>query len=194
MKTYTTKSNAFRAAKSAGYNKEQINLVEVGDQFSWEAKLVPTEIVCHPTPVFPRKNQSDFYNVGHHSFCPVCGSSEIYEGEAPKGEVINEEFIHGCHTCGWEIDLRKSSKKAVKAPSTTRGPITHKSEIENPCKTVWGIATDMKAANPSVKRAAVLATCVARGIAYYTARTQYQAFLQVQKEMAEREAKQAAKK
>ena len=192
MKTYTTKSNAFRAAKSAGFEKDQVNPIEVDGQFSWEAKLVPTEIVCYSTPVFPREDQSDFYNIGHRSFCPVCGSSEIYEGEAPKGEVTNEEFIHGCHACEWEVDLRKGAK-APKA-STTRGPITHKSEIENPCKTVWGIATDMKAANPSVKRTAVLATCVARGIAYYTARTQYQAFLQVQKEMAEREAKQAAKK
>jgi len=69
--------------------------------------------------------------------------------------------------------------------------ITHESVIEHPCKQVWNIATDMKEDNPAVKRGAVLAACVAAGIAYYTARTQYQQWLTVQKEMAEREAAQA---
>jgi hypothetical protein len=39
----------------------------------------------------------------------------------------------------------------------------------------------------------VLAECVRQGVAFYTARTQYQQWLGVQKEMAAREAAAAAK-
>ena len=80
----------------------------------------------------------------------------------------------------------------AKLPKASAGPILHKSEIDHPCKRVWGIASDMKAANPNIKRGEVLAACVAQGIAYYTARTQYQQWLGIQKEMADREAAQAA--
>ena len=64
--------------------------------------------------------------------------------------------------------------------NTIATEITHESTIERPCKAVWAIAEDMK----GQKRGVVLAACVKAGIAYYTARTQYQAWLQIQKEMA----------
>jgi hypothetical protein len=88
--------------------------------------------------------------------------------------------------------LAGGKKPAKQTPKKVNVPILHKSEIDHPCKRVWGIASDMKDANPTVKRGAVLAECVAQGIAYYTARTQYQQWLGIQKEMAEREAQQAA--
>lgn len=72
--------------------------------------------------------------------------------------------------------------------------ITNCSTIERPTKAVWHIADEMSAANPQVRRKDVIAECVRRGIAFYTARTQYQQWLQVKKEMAEREAQQAAGK
>lgn len=126
-------------------------------------------------------NLNDFAtNEAGNSCCPVCGSEELYQGRIdPKdlnsgmGRVIDEDSVGGCHHCDWEFD--HSAKKS-------RTPITHVSTIENPCKTVWGIAIDMKAANPLVKRGAVLAECVRQGIAYYTARTQYQAWLSICKE------------
>jgi hypothetical protein len=67
--------------------------------------------------------------------------------------------------------------------------ITHVSTIERPCKRVWDIAESM----PGAKRKDILAACVAEGIAYYTARTQYQMLLSVRKEEAAREAAQAIK-
>jgi predicted nucleic-acid-binding Zn-ribbon protein len=124
-------------------------------------------------------NLDDFaINEEGHACCPKCGSTELYQGEAENsnasmGRIINEDTVGGCHQCDWSFN--HSAKK-----SST--PITHVSTIENPCKTVWGIAIDMKAANPLVKRGAVLAECVKQGIAYYTARTQYQAWLSVCKE------------
>jgi hypothetical protein len=65
-------------------------------------------------------------------------------------------------------------------------PVTRESTVERPTKQVWHIADEMKGA----KRKEVLDACVKAGIAYYTARTQYQLWLQCQKEMAERVNKQ----
>ena len=69
-----------------------------------------------------------------------------------------------------------------------RGEVANKSTTERPCKRVWIIADDMLAANPEVKRKDVIAACIAAGVAFYTARTQYQQWLGVRKEMAAREA------
>jgi hypothetical protein len=60
---------------------------------------------------------------------------------------------------------------------------------------VWEIADQFKKANDGAlpKRGDVLAECDRQGIAYYTARTQYQLWRTTQKEMEERAAKQGQK-
>lgn len=79
-----------------------------------------------------------------------------------------------------------------KAPAV-KADVVHVSTAERPCWLVWHTADEMVAANPAVRRKDVLAACVARGVAFYTARTQYQQWLGIQKEMAAREAAQATK-
>lgn len=87
--------------------------------------------------------------------------------------------------------LEMADQEEKKAP-TRKIEVTNESTAERPCKLVWHIADEMKAANPEVKRKEVLAECVKRGVAFYTARTQYQQWLGVQKEMAARVASQTA--
>jgi hypothetical protein len=93
-----------------------------------------------------------------------------------------------------DMDVTGNFEDDIKNPTKVTTPLLHKSEIENPCKRVFWIADEMFAANAGTKRREVLARCVAEGIAFYTARTQYQSWLQVRKEMADREAKQNVKK
>ena len=52
------------------------------------------------------------------------------------------------------------------------------SAMKGACALVWDIAEAMLATDPKVKRGAILESCVANGIAYYTARTQYQLYRQ----------------
>jgi len=68
---------------------------------------------------------------------------------------------------------KQSTKKEV--------VMLRKSIIESPSKRVWEIADQMKAANPNVRRKDVIAACVEKGIAYYTARTQYQLWFKANK-------------
>lgn len=68
----------------------------------------------------------------------------------------------------------KSLEKMIGAP-VIKDEIVQESTVEHPCKLVWHIADAMKGA----RRKDVLAACVARGVAFYTARTQYQLWLSV---------------
>ncbi len=81
---------------------------------------------------------------------------------------------------GFHVSLKLSNPpSAADAPSPTnkpRGPRGH-STIDGPCFTVWAIADDMKDA----KRGEVIAACQALGVAFYTARTQYQKWSKARK-------------
>jgi hypothetical protein len=94
---------------------------------------------------------------------------------------------------GAAFALSDAQAKIKEAPKTTMIKVepVAKSTTDRPCKLVWAIADEMFGANPNTRRKDVLEACVNRGVAFYTARTQYQQWLSVQKEMAEREAAQA---
>ena len=91
--------------------------------------------------------------------CPECGSTEIFHGrvDAKTGMVEDEDCCGGCHHCDWSFDFS----------------ILRKSQIESPCFVVWDTADKMVGA----RRKDVLAACTEKGIAFYTARTQYQLWL-----------------
>lgn len=159
MKAYTTKSNARRAAKSAGL--EQFAIVEVEGGFSFQAVAQEETAPAIETPA--EMDQTTF--------------EEVQE----SGDL--EERL--------DAALAVADQEEKKAP-TRKIEVTNESTAERPCKLVWHVADEMKASNPEVKRKEVLAECVKRGVAFYTARTQYQQWLGVQKEMAARVASQAA--
>ena len=77
-------------------------------------------------------------------------------------------------------DFIKTPDKKIKVAQIER---THESSIVRPCKQVWHIADSMKGSS----RKEVIAACEAAGIAFYTARTQYQNWLTCEKEMAARD-------
>ena len=68
-------------------------------------------------------------------------------------------------------------------PTTTNIVPDHlrKSTIESPCFIVWDTAEKMLAKDPATRRKANQEKCIAKGVAFYTARTQYQLFTQARK-------------
>lgn len=108
-----------------------------------------------------------------HAICPNCGSDELYTGFAnEQGHVVDEDFIEGCHHCDWQVDTRKQPS----VPTKVRPRL---SIVALPTKLVWTIADEMvkaaaAAGKSSPKRKEVIEECVRRGVAYGTARTQYQ--------------------
>lgn len=169
MKAYTTASNARRAAKSAGL--EQFEIIEVEGGFAFQA-IAQEEAIDEAT--FEEIQESGDLEDRLDAALAVADASPVVFEETPSAVQAAADAT--------------LEKKAL----TRKIEVTDESTVERPCKLVWHIADDMKAANPEVKRKEVLAECVKRGVAFYTARTQYQQWLGVQKEMAARVASQTA--
>jgi len=128
----------------------------------------------------------------HAYLCPHCGVC-LDNGIGQHLQEVNdylvkhEKYEYACLSCGGEFGpaIAVATKKLTQPkPVGAVKPMLHESSIERPCKRVWAIADEMFAANPQMKRKDVLARCVAEGIAFYTARTQYQQWLGIQREMA----------
>ena len=69
--------------------------------------------------------------------------------------------------------MSEDEANATAAPEVVADTRIRKSATENPTKLVWEIAESM----PGAKRKEVLAEAERRGVAFYTARTQYQRWL-----------------
>lgn len=88
--------------------------------------------------------------------CPCCGADHSLQ-TTESAEVLV------CGNCKrrWSLRTRREVNKYNKQT---------RSSIERPTKKVWAIADTM----PNASRKEVVAACLAQGIAYFTARTQYQ--------------------
>lgn len=95
-------------------------------------------------------------------------------------EIVTEEADSG----KWIFNVMSVKDIVAKMEATEDEPegtseeleieeyIRRHSEIDSPCKRVWAIADSM----PGAQRKDVLAACDLEGIAFYTARTQYQSW------------------
>lgn len=174
MKTYSSKSNANRAAKSL--EAGSFTIEPVGKLFA----IVPNYL-------------KHYFDVCGEVNCPACNIA-LDNGMATDTELKdsgmdrNEKFEYICLGCGHEWGPAIQTKKA-KAPKVdkpkqeTNGDpeLRGSSTVTRPTKAVWDIAEKMKKANPDARRKDILEACQKAGIAYYTARTQYQLWFQATK-------------
>lgn len=158
-----------RAAKTAGLAGKVVALTEVELKVAEEAKPFGFED----------------HGLTH---CPSCGCHldngvGVHNQDVNGKPVKHDQFEYSCLACDAEFGPAIKGKKAPKVKAEAK-PIENRSTVEKPCKLVWQLADDMTGA----RRKDVIAAAEAKGVAYYTARTQYQLWAQIQKEMAEREA------
>lgn len=159
IKTYSTRSNAKRALKAIG---------EEALKFADKLILVTDEAITIDLDHAKAVQDNAGVEGMARTTCPCCGSDELFVGECPEGIVINEDKIIGCHHCDWEFHAQAKAKKA-KGEGTSAKRV-NVSTVVRPTTMVWEIAEKMKGA----KRSEVLKACVEAGIAFNTARTQYQ--------------------
>lgn len=131
MKTYSTKANAKRAAKTAGYNSADVTILEKDGKFGFKPNHSLDLLLEAETQVL-KERQKELLAI---------------TVEAIVG--YNPNLLLPC-----PINAVKSSA------------------VKNPVKTVWDIADKMW----GERRKDIIAACVNAGIAYNTARTQYQAY------------------
>lgn len=87
---------------------------------------------------------------------------------APKNDQPEEIQEAAPEVQAEEVQQEEAPAPVVKARNA--------STVESPVKRVWAIADSM----PEAKRKDVIAACVKEGIAFFTARTQYQKWKQNQ--------------
>lgn len=101
------------------------------------------------------------------------------EANEVEEQEVEEQVVE--ETASKEVE-ETSAEPAKKKKATPKiDDRLRMSTIEAPSKRVWEIAEQMKAENPNVRRKDVIAACVEQGIAYYTARTQYQLWYKASK-------------
>lgn len=127
----------------------------------------------HLVRVINEDRQSWFHDFGKRAGLPApVATAPAAAPKAPKGE--------------------KAPKAASTTPAKPQAPADRRkdSEVEGPVKLVWRIADAMLAKiggnMDNLKRKDVLAECDRQGIAFYTARTQYQRWFSAQKESAKK--------
>ena len=151
MKTYSTKANANRAAKNHGLETGTFNVLEIDGRFILE--VIKTDL-----------------------FDEAQAEAEYLALQARQDELKIEAELAASL---WLADfvpynpqlLLPAPKKVKKSTES----LPRESVISNPVKMVWEIADRMW----GQRRKDIIAECVRLGIAYNTARTQYQAFYKV---------------
>jgi len=162
MKTYAIKSSANRTAKKIG------------------GKAVVQKLPDNTWAVFKNREEKDLYELYGVTNCPHCAVG-LDNGVVSDADLKADNqpglkaFLYSCLGCGAEFGpaLTKLDKKG---PTGTH-QINHNSTAANPCNTVWEIAEKLK----GQKRKEVIGACVEAGVAYNTARTQYQKWFQASK-------------
>lgn len=186
---------AARAAKATGLVGKIVSLTEItiiasADETPVEVVETPVEVTETPVEVTEVEEESKPFGFEDHGLahCPECGA-HLNNGVGVHNQEVNgklikhEQFEYCCLGCGTEFG-RAIKGKTEKAPKAEPKVIENKSTVTKPCRLVWDLADAMAGA----RRKDVIAAAVEKGVAYYTARTQYQLWAQVQKEMADRAA------
>jgi hypothetical protein len=103
---------------------------------------------------------------GDQTMKTYSAKSSVIRAIKKAGEKVED------YTIAQDEDGKWYGEKVTKiAPRSTAKP--NKSAIENPCRFVWEKAEEMHKVE-GIRRKDVLEACVEAGVAYYTARTQYQ--------------------
>ena len=149
MKTYSTKANANRAAKNQGLD---LNVICIYEQDGvW---------VIGQADLFDEAQAEAEYLALHARQAELVLEAEL------AAALWLETFIP------YNPQLLLPAPKKVKKSTKS---LPRESVINNPVKMVWEIADRMW----GERRKDIIADCVRLGIAYNTARTQYQAFYKV---------------
>lgn len=184
MKTYSTKANAKRAAKAAGYTENDYAVYKSGEAWAIEVLDTDFELVAAQEAATVKAKREEAqaalvaevaawksafisYNPQMLLAAPVavfngmayCPNCNIHLSNGYGTDLHHPEGDTYCLACDHVLETGKLVK----------------STVDNPVQLVWNIADRMW----GDRRKDIIAECVRQGVAYNTARTQYQAFYKV---------------
>ena len=148
MKTYSTKANANRAAKSQGLEAGTFNVIEIDGRFA-------IQVI-----------EADLFDEAEAEYKAL---------QTRQAEIAQEAEEAAASWLAAFVPYNPQLLPAPKKVKKSTESLPRESAVDNPVKMVWEIADRMW----GQRRKDIIAECVRLGIAYNTARTQYQAFYKV---------------
>lgn len=181
MKTYKVRSSAVRAAKKeAGENWADTFTIEVsGDEYCLIMTKKPapevTQLLAdNDTEMKEKAAKAKKLKANKPIHQPATPISAPAQGQDhPESPKSSDPLMIGSGYSGTDghIDPQKAGDALANQQAVNTNPLKPRvSVVDRPTKLVWDIADNM----PDAKRKDVIAACVLKGIAYGTARTQYQ--------------------
>lgn len=189
MKTYSTKSNALRAAKKAGFGKEDVNVVEVEGRFGYEpVQNAQQELIAEENA------KLDALYGFHH--CPECGTHlengvcdfvglvDARDGNFNEAYKLQQKEF-ACMACDaeWGADALAPADTEEDAPKKRKykksGENSYDpSTVDGPVALAWGIYDELVAAKgrDNIVRKEFVADAIGSGINPNTASTQFNAW------------------
>lgn len=184
-KAYSSASNAKRAAKAAGHAPEAVNITNDADGYYWEL-LKPAKPAKEKSIARQKANKAAAADAIEFA-TKHAAQKAAKSAEAPKTE-IKSPVIDASNPENFVLaDGRTEEEIIAKGDigySCRNGGdpilIIRKSATKNPVQVVWDIFDELKkradAAGEKLSRKDSIAHAVSCGIAFYTARTQYQSW------------------
>lgn len=174
VKTYSSASNAKRAAKAAGHSPEQFDILSCPDGFYFEVRKATPAKKSAPAPSGKTSAGSGSPKSTPAKATSTPKPSVSTPAPSKPGPVAFEEKLAVAHTKALEEGT------LVGGNGEAAIPLIRKSSITNPVEWVWNFFDEEKAAadklGEKISRKGSIAKAVQRGIAFYTARTQYQSW------------------
>lgn len=183
---YSSKSTALRGIERAGITDkaQAAKLVSQQPSGKWGFDQDAVATALGINPELSEDDQNLVYDYGHHE-CPGCGihlSNGVsdYDGmvdrHGEKGAYEHQQREWACMACGhqWGTEIEAPKSKGRKEP--TRHYV-NKSTVDG----AVAKCHELFSANPDLRRKDAIQLAVDAGIAFYTARTQYQKWFKAQK-------------
>lgn len=167
---YSSKATAKRGAKRQYGDawEKQFTVEQSGDRWV----LVPIEKPAPASePVLVEKTTTPgTTNLPGDEKPHKCNKKDLVDHMCPEcGAHIGKH----CPTCGHVYLYKKGHPHLDTCSKFVKpAPIKRVSDIESPCHFVWDTADTMSAEGATRKQ--IIDACLAAGVAFYTARTQYQ--------------------
>ncbi|QWY83369.1 hypothetical protein [Rhizobium phage RHph_X3_2] len=168
--SYSSKSTAIRGAKRAGMENPVAYQGADGRWYVSDAGEV--------------LGPADDFEASEAELAAQQGRPSHDEEETGANNVEEADLFKGTDAASDEAAEEAAAKvaatkeKAPRAPSYKQLPRLPKSEVEKPLEVIFAFLD----ANPDMKRKAAVSALVAKGINFYTARTQYQKWYTKRKE------------
>jgi hypothetical protein len=202
-KTYSSASNAKRAAKAAGLALDAFDiLTDKSGGFYYEARkpVAPVKLTSKENDLLHALQVGmDSPGTGwlHELVATTSSNAGVVASLSKKGLLKSTEEEKGMRyleittlgaataTTAPAKTTKPKAEVAVKGTNTggmieEEVPLLRKSQLQNPVEWVWNFFDQQKAKadakGEKISRKGAIALAVAKGIAFYTARTQYQSW------------------